>query len=198
MAKTVKNNIARCIRTVVKIWGSVERLDSTAPLVLLCACTRSLSRVCIRTLMQLQANGLFHFWIMCIKSLTIPWSITDTSHSNLTVAYIERWLRFDLRKKYKRRSSRLNYCSSLTLFKFPMLTLLIRRIKVSNCSDSYRIYNQLKKEISLLVYELTNKNWLILSHYNTANPPSQWTNLLDYYRTRSRKRNRKIKGNQSR
>lgn len=27
VAKTVKNNIARCIRTVVKIWGSVEPLD---------------------------------------------------------------------------------------------------------------------------------------------------------------------------
>lgn len=27
-------------------------------------------------------------------------------------------------------------------------------------------------------------------------PPSQWNSLLGYYRTRSRKRNRKIKGNQ--
>lgn len=44
MAKTVKNNIARCIRTVVKIWGTIERLDSDD-----IVCLHAISRPCLQS-----------------------------------------------------------------------------------------------------------------------------------------------------
>lgn len=55
VAKTVKNNIARCIRTVVKIWGSMSLTR------IMCACTRSLS--CSRRHVGCGDQRLFCFWI---------------------------------------------------------------------------------------------------------------------------------------